>query len=116
MSYYKKVMPKIRLYESSDGSCPFNQWFNDLDAKAAVKVTAAITRMELGNFGDVKPVGQGVSERRIDFGPGYRVYFGKDGDDIVILLCGGTKKRQQKDINAAKAHWQDYKKRKTGGE
>ena len=108
-------MVELRVYESSDGTCPFNEWFDDLDAAAAVKVTAALTRMELGNFGDVKPVGQGVSERRISFGPGYRVYFGQDGDEIVILLCGGSKKRQQGDIREAKALWDDYKQRKKGG-
>ena len=108
-------MTKLRLYERSDGTCPFNQWFDALDARAAVKVTAALTRMELGNFGDVKPVGQGVSERRIDFGPGYRVYFGRDGEDVILLLCGGTKRRQQKDIEAAKACWSDYKQRRKGG-
>ncbi|MEM9128198.1 MAG: type II toxin-antitoxin system RelE/ParE family toxin [Pseudomonadota bacterium] len=108
-------MVTLRLYETAEGKCPFDEWFNVLDAKAAVKVTAALTRMELGNFGDVKPVGQGVSERRIDFGPGYRIYFGRVGDEIVILLCGGSKKRQQKDIEAAKACWNEYKRRKKGG-
>jgi len=108
-------MIKLRLYESSDGTCPFNHWFDGLDATAAAKVTTALTRMELGNFGDVKPVGQGVSERRIPFGPGYRVYFGRDGDEIIILLCGGTKKRQQKDIKAAASYWDDYKQRKRQG-
>jgi putative addiction module killer protein len=63
----------------------------------------------------VKPVGEGVSERRIDFGPGYRVYFGQDGQRLVILLVGGTKQRQQRDIAQAKAYWQDYKQRKKGG-
>jgi putative addiction module killer protein len=66
----------------------------------------------LGNFSNVKGVGSGVFECRIDFGPGYRVYFGKDGERLVILLGGGTKKRQQQEINAALANWQDYKRRK----
>lgn len=69
----------------------------------------AIARIEAGNLGDVKPVGEGVSERRIDFGPGYRMYFGKDGERFVLLLVGGTKKRQQRDITQAQAYWQDYK-------
>jgi putative addiction module killer protein len=68
--------------------------------------------MALGNFSNVKGVGSGVLECRIDFGPGYRVYFGKDGEHLVILLGGGTKKRQQRDIQAAVANWQDYKRRK----
>jgi len=72
-------------------------------------VRTAIARIEAGNLGDVKPVGEGVSERRIDFGPGYRMYFGKDGERFVLLLVGGTKKRQQRDITQAQAYWQDYK-------
>jgi len=68
--------------------------------------------MEQGNFSNVKGVGAGVYEYRIDFGPGYRIYFGKDGDQLVILLAGGTKKRQDADIAAAKEFWQDYKRRK----
>ena len=80
-----------------------------------LKVRTALARIETGNLGDVKPVGQGVSERRITFGPGYRVYFGQDGDKLVILLCGGTKKRQSRDIEQAKAFWDDYKNRKQKG-
>ncbi len=79
-------MPEIREYETDDGRSPFAGWFENVDPKAAVKVTVAIARLEAGNPGDVKPVGQGVSERRIDFGPGYRVYFGRDGD--ADLACG----------------------------
>ena len=76
----------------------------------------ALARIETCNLGDVKPVGQGVSERRITYGLGYRVYFGQDGDTLVILLCGGTKKRQSKDIEQAKALWDDYKTRKQKGD
>jgi putative addiction module killer protein len=72
---------------------------------AAVKVTTAVHRMEQGNFSNVKGVGAGVYELRIDFGPGYRIYFGKDGDRLVILLAGGAKKRRDADITAAKANW-----------
>lgn len=68
--------------------------------------------MEVGNFSNVKGVGRGVFEYRLDFGPGYRVYFGKDGDTLVILLGGGTKKRQQRDVESAQALWQEYKQRK----
>jgi putative addiction module killer protein len=68
--------------------------------------------MEQGNFSNVKGVGAGVYEYRINFGPGYRIYFGKDGERLVILLAGGTKKRQEVDITAAKSHWLDYKRRK----
>jgi putative addiction module killer protein len=81
------------------------------------EVTTAVVRMEQGNFSNVKPVGcSGVSEYRIDSGPGYPIYFGRDGDHIVILLGGGTKKRQQRDINLAVERWQDYKRRKRLGE
>ena len=73
-----------------------------------------MTRLEQGNTSNVKGVGSGVFEMKIDFGPGYRVYFGKDGEEIVILLGGGTKKRQQRDIGRAQECWQDYKNRKKG--
>ena len=76
-------------------------------------MTTAIYRLELGNFSNVKGVGAGVFEYRIAFGPGYRVYFGKDGESIVILLGGGTKRRQERDIGDAHDRWADYKKRKT---
>jgi len=94
------------------GSSPFAHWFATLEATAAAKVTTAIRRLELGNFSNVKGVGAGVFENRIDFGPGYRVYFGKDGEALVILLGGGTKKRQDRDIAVAHERWADYKKRK----
>lgn len=88
------------------------KWFDRLNVAAAVKVAAAIHRMEQGNFFNVNGVGAGVYEFGVDFGPGYWTYFGKDGDRLVILLAGGTKKRQDADIAAAKAHWRDYKRRK----
>lgn len=75
-------------------------------------MTIAVARMGQGNLSNVKSVGSGVLEYRIDYGPGYRVYFGRDGEELVILLIGGTKTRQQKDIEAAKAFWLDYKSRK----
>ena len=105
-------MIDVREYIDASDHSPFANWFAGLTASAAAKVTTALTRIELCNLSNVKPVGAGVLEYRIDFGPGYRVYFGKDGDRLVILLGGGTKKRQQKDIMAAHLHWQDYKRRK----
>lgn len=99
-------------YLGRTGSSPFAAWFRALDAPAAAKVTTAIRRLELGNFSNVKGVGAGVFEYRIDFGPGYRVYFGKDGETLVILLGGGTKKHQDRDITTAHERWADYKKRK----
>lgn len=104
-------MLRVLEYLDIAGISPFRRWFDRLDAPAAAKVTVATARMATGNFGDSKPVGSGVVECRIDFGPGFRVYFGRDGDELVILLAGGTKKNQQTDIAEAKRRWQDYKKR-----
>jgi len=103
---------EIREYIDRKGRSPYAEWFRRLDVKAAAKVATAVIRMELGNFSNVKGVGAGVFECRIDFGPGYRVYFGKDGETLVILLGGGTKKRQQRDIDQASVYWQEYKQRK----
>jgi len=86
-----------------------------LDDSTQARITVALDRVERGNLSAAKGVGTGVFELRLDFGPGYRVYFGKDGDTLVILLGGGTKKRQQADIVAAQALWQEYKKRKREG-
>jgi putative addiction module killer protein len=107
-------MPEIRYYVVPGGLQPFAAWFADLEPMARAKVTRAIVRLEQGNFSSVKSVGEGVLEYRIDFGPGYRVYFGRDGEALVILLTGGTKRRQQRDIDAAHAYWQDYKQSKRG--
>ena len=104
-------MLEIRYYLSA-GKSPFADWFADLDPAARAKVTVAIVRLEQGNLSNVKSVGEGVLEYKIDFGPGYRVYFGRDGDTLVILLYGGTKKRQQRDIERAIAYWRDYKQSK----
>ncbi|MGJ8604350.1 MAG: type II toxin-antitoxin system RelE/ParE family toxin [Marivita sp.] len=105
-------MNKLVVFDTEAGKTPFDDWFNGLDTAAALKVRTARARIETGKIGNVKPVGQGGSERRITFSPGYRVYFGQDGDTLVILLCGGTKKRQSKGIKQAKAYWDDYKARK----
>jgi putative addiction module killer protein len=105
-------MIDVREYNDRDGRSPYAAWFDQLNPQAAVKVAVAVTRLALGNFSNVKGVGSGVLECRIAFGPGYRVYFGKDGEQLVILLGGGSKKRQQRDIRAAHASWQDYKRRR----
>ena len=109
-------MIELEIYMTADGKAPFDDWFDKLDTAAALKVRTALARFETGNMGDVKPVGQGVSERRIAFGPGYRIYFGRDGDRLVILLCGGVKKRQRADIEKAKLRWADYRRRKKTGD
>jgi len=108
-------MIDVREYNDPRGRSPYADWFNRLNAQAGVKVATALTRLAQGNWSNVKGVGSGVFEHRIDFGPGYRVYFGKDGERLVILLGGGTKKRQQQDIHAAVANWLDYKRRKLRG-
>lgn len=96
----------------SDGQSPFRRWFEDLDAQAAAVVTIAIERVAEGNTSNVKPIGEGAAELRINRGPGYRIYFGWDGRVLIILLGGGTKRRQQDDIEAALRRWRDYKRRK----
>lgn len=97
VSYMLPLSPiTILEYFDRGGRSPFAEWFGDLGPQAAAKVTIAITRMSQGNFSNVKGVGSGVFENRIDFGPGYRVYFGKEGDRIIVLLGGGTKKRQHR--------------------
>ena len=105
-------MFELRGYIDENGKRRFATWFGSLDAIAAAKVTIALTRMERGNLSNVKSVGGGVFEYKIDFGPGYRIYFGRDGDRLVILIGGGTKKRQDKDIAAALECRTDYKRRK----
>lgn len=105
-------MAEIRYYVDANGRAPFTDWADGLDHSASARVATAVRRMAMGNFSNAKGVGDGVLEFRIDFGPGYRVYFGRDGDTLVILLTGGTKKRQQQDILDARAFWHDYKRTK----
>ena len=102
----------IKEYLDADGRSPFGAWFEALEATAAARVTVSLARAAEGNLANAKGVGGGVSELRIDFGPGYRIYFGRDGATLIILLAGGTKKRQQRDIDAALDRWADYKRRK----
>jgi len=95
----------VREYLDEEGRSPFARWFSKLAAAGVARVSAVIDRMEKGNLGDYKSVGQGVLERRIDFGPGYRIYFGLEGEQLVLLLGGGTKKRQAHDIARAQQRW-----------
>jgi putative addiction module killer protein len=110
------VLPLVRVeileYLELNGCSPYAGWFDSLNPPAAARVAVALARLSPGNFCNVKSVGSGVHECRIDFGPGYRMYFGRDGERVVLLLGGGTKKRQQKDIANAFRRWQDYKLRK----
>lgn len=105
-------MIEIREYIDVKGRSPYVRWFNRLNAQAAAKVATVLVRMERGNLSNAKGVGGGVLECRIDVGPGYRVYFGKEGDTLIVLLGGGTKRYQQQDIETARKLWREYKRRK----
>ena len=104
---------RVVEYLDRSGRSPFAEWFNKLDPQMAAKVTVALSRMESGNLSNVKSLSGGLSEYRIHWGPGVRIYFGQEGQELVILLAGGTKRRQQKDIDHARARWSDYLARKT---
>ena len=109
------VERKAQEYKAQDGSTPFRDWLVDLsDARAKAKVTKAVTQMEAGNFGDHKSItgGNGLQERRIDYGPGYRIYYITEGDELIILFAGSDKSDQQAAIDAAKNYLADYKIRK----
>jgi putative addiction module killer protein len=108
-------MIRIEEFVTEQDSSPFRHWFDTLDHQAAARVAIAIDRLSEGNTSNAKALGEGVSELRIDRGPGYRIYFGWDGKLLVILLGGGTKKRQQDDIRSALRHWGSYKARKAAG-
>lgn len=112
----EEAQEKIVLtYETADGRVPFDEWLNALrDMKGRAVIRARINRVRLGLIGDCKPVGDGVSEARIDFGPGYRVYFAQEGNTIIILLCGGDKRSQTQDISKAKEYLLDYRSRDDG--
>jgi putative addiction module killer protein len=104
---------KIKVVEYlQHGVSVFEKWFAGLDAQAAAKVTTALYRLEQGNFSNVRSAGQGVSEYKIDFGPGVRIYFGREGNTLVILLGGGSKKTQSRDIRNARSLWAQYKTEK----
>jgi putative addiction module killer protein len=98
-------------YVRADGSNPFRRWFDRLEAQAAAKVTAATVRLAMGNTSNVKGLGT-IAEYRIDWGPGYRIYLGRDGEILIVLLGGGTKKNQDADIAQARMLWSEYKARK----
>jgi len=102
----------VREYLDAAGKNEYRTWFDGLDVAAATKVAVALQHIAQGNKSSIEGVGEGVSEYKLDWGPGYRIYFGKDGDQLVILLGGGNKKRQERDIADAKAAWSEYKARK----
>ncbi|MDO9196791.1 type II toxin-antitoxin system RelE/ParE family toxin [Rhodoferax sp.] len=102
---------KLEEYVRGDGANPYQTWFNGLDAQAAAKVTVAKARLELGNTSNIEWF-RGIGECKIDWGPGYRIYLAKEGNALIILFGGSTKKEQQKSINQAVALHAEYKARK----
>lgn len=105
-------MIEVVSYTSEAGKNSFDDWLASLDNQVFNKVFATIVRMEQGNLSDTTSVGGGVLERRIHSGPGYRLYFGRDGKELILLLAGGTKRGQNRDIATAKMLWREYKLRK----
>lgn len=104
---------KIRVYSTLEGKTPFIDWLNSLkDPEARAKIRVRIDRLSLGNFGDCRHLTGKIWELRFHFGPGYRLYFGRDENSLVIFLLGGTKNKQKKDIQKAKRYWRDYQERK----
>lgn len=100
---------KIKTYVRGNGKSPFEDWVSSLrDKSAKATIFTRIDRMKFGNFGDCKSVGHGVFELRVHFGPGYRVYFGLVGSDVVLLLIGGDKTSQHKDIGLAQRYWKEF--------
>jgi len=102
---------EIKNYQTADGKAPFEEWLDNLrDIKARAKIRNRLKRVEAGNLGNYRSVGEGVCELKIDYGAGYRVYFGQIGTIIILILCGGDKSTQQQDIQTAKEYWQDYER------
>lgn len=104
-------MKNIKEYETTGGKKPFREWLDSLDYTVAFRIQARLDREASGNLGDVRSVGDSISELRLKFGAGYRIYFAQYKKDIVILLCGGDKGSQNNDIKTAKSYWADFKRR-----
>ena len=106
----------INEYTDARGRSPYAKWLSALrDARAKAKIILCVDRMELGLFGDSEPIGEGISELRIHYGPGYRIYYAREEQSIYLLLCAGTKSTQRKDIERAKAFWRDHRRRRKHG-
>ena len=103
---------EVREYIDEQGRSPFGRWFDGLNAGAAARVRTALARMESGNLSNLQTVGGGLLEHRIHTGPGYRIYLGREGERLIILFGGGTKRRQRQDIQRARTLWEDYRDRK----
>lgn len=103
---------EIELYETATGHCPFDDWFEDIQEKyTRAKILTRLDRLKLGNFGDCKALGDGISELRIHYGPGFRIFYSKIGTKVILLLCGGDKRSQTKDIKMAKEYLKEYQAR-----
>jgi putative addiction module killer protein len=108
----ESVPKELRIYIAENGREPFTEWLTSLrDSRARAKIRVRLDRVSLGNLGDCHSVGEGVQELRVDYGPGYRVYFGQEGTTIVLLLCGGDKSTQTQDIETAQFYWREYRRR-----
>lgn len=106
------VPHEVEVYQTEEGRSPFSEWIRNLRARTArARIRTRLARLRLGNFGDTNSLGGSLHELRIDYGPGYRVYFGRAGDSLVLLLCGGTKRTQSRDIEQARIFWRDYRRR-----
>jgi putative addiction module killer protein len=104
---------EVRRYQTAEGKVPLSEWLDGLrDGRARARVVARLDRLNVGLLGDWRGVGEGVCELRIDYGAGYRVYYARDGDVLILLFCGGDKRTQTKDIEKAHGYWKDYKARK----
>lgn len=111
MSLTRVTPRELAEYLTPDGRSPFREWLRGLkDVRTRAIVRVRLNRVRLGNLGHCRELAEGVSELKIDHGPGFRVYFGEDGDTLVILLCGGDKSTQRADIQRAKAYWRDYRR------
>lgn len=103
---------EIELYETASGVCPFDAWFESIrEAHTRAKILTRLDRLKLGNFGDCKSLGEGLAELRIHYGPGLRIYYTKLGNKVILLLCGGDKGSQNKDIVKAKEYLKEYQSR-----
>jgi putative addiction module killer protein len=107
---------EVDYYVTKEGKKPFKEWLESLrDIKARAKIRVRLDRARLGNLGDNRSVGEGVRELRVDYGPGYRIYFAIEGNRLILLLLGGEKSEQDRDIVRAKDYWRDHKRRKQHG-
>lgn len=107
---------EIVLFVKDDGrECPFEHWLDNLkDITVRGRIHARLNRLRLGNFGDARSLGRGLWELRLDFGPGYRIYFGRQNKQVVVLLCAGNKSTQQRDIELARTYWKNYREQHHG--